>query len=64
MKTPKIYKTKKLKTLTDVQEFSKGKPNRFIAKYKNGFGLVVKGNIIGLYQGKFALRNAKKSNLK
>jgi len=64
MKTPKVYRTKKLKTLIDVNTFSKGKPNRFIIPYKNGYGLVVKGNIIGLYQGKFALKNAKKSNLK
>jgi len=63
MKIPKVYR-KKLKTLIDVQEFSKGKPDRFIVCYKNGYGLVVKGNIIGLYQGKFALKNVKQSKLK
>ena len=64
MKIPKVYRTKKLKTLIDVQEFSKKKPKRFIVCYKNGYGLVVKGNIIGLYQGKDALKNAKQSKLK
>ena len=64
MKTPKVYRTKKLLTLTDVQEFSKGKPDRFIVCYKNGYALVVKGNVIGLYMGKNKLKNAKKSNLK
>ena len=63
MKTPKIYKTKKLKTLTDVQEFSKGKPNRFIVCYKGNYALVVKGNVIGLFLNKDALKNARKSKL-
>jgi len=63
VKTPKIYKTKKLKTLTDVQEFSKGKEDRFIIPYKNGYALVVKGNVIGLFLNKDALKNARKSKL-
>jgi len=60
----KIYRTRKLKTLIDVQEFSKGKPNRFIVCYKGNYALVSKGNVIGLFMGKNKLKNAKKSNLK
>ena len=64
MKTPKVYRTKKLKTLIDVNTFSKGKPNRFIVCYKNGYALVVNGNVIGLYMGKNKLKNIKQSKLK